>query len=289
VNLVKNLALVAVAGVGLIGAPAVFAQACSVAAWTGPAPVAGAVAGRPTDATPTSRYAGTCAFRSPAVGGFVTDPTPAAEQAFRARFYVYTGLTGGQAVVYRALNASAAQMIGVTYDAAGSQFTFNTSGGSANVGSVVANRWYAIELSWTKAAIVGPPAQAANTMVVQVQGAGSATPLTAAGGLVVTGVAAGDQIDDAQLGWVANGGTAGVGSITTDAYESRRQTAIGRLCRGDANVDGILNVQDRIIITNEVIAVGLANGHPDATEDGIVNVQDRIVLTNRVLAADVCP
>ena len=128
----KTLALVAAAGFGLVGAPSVFA--CSIAAWNGGATGA-PVAGRPTDASPTSRYSGQCGLRSNATAAFVTDTTPAAEVTFRARFYVYTGLTAGSALVYQALNAAspAVQQIGVTYDATAGNFTFATNSGSAAV------------------------------------------------------------------------------------------------------------------------------------------------------------
>jgi hypothetical protein len=74
--------------------------------------------------------------------------------------------------------------------------------------------------------------------------------------------------------------TAATRAIVTDAYESRRSTAIGRLCRGDANNDGSRNSGDGIVIRNEFLSATLAAGQPDANEDGAVNSTDGIVVRN---------
>ncbi len=260
---IKNLALATAALIGLVGAPATFA--CSIAAWNGTAGGTPA-AGRPTDATPVARYSGQCGLRAAATGTFVADNTPTAEPAFRARFYVYTGLTAGSALVYQAQNAGGTQMIGVTYDRAGNQFTFNTSGGSANIGSIVQDRWYSIELNWNRAA--------PGTMAVSLSGAGSDTVQTAN----VSGVAAGDQIDTARLGWISGAGTASTRSITADAYESRRNTQIGRLCRGNANLNAVggnqvRNIFDVTTVISEINGT-LGAGQPDCTENGAVDIFD---------------
>jgi hypothetical protein len=260
------LALVAAAGFGLVGAPSVFA--CSNGAWS---TVTGTpVAGRPTDASPVSRYSQQCASRSAATGSFVTDNTPNAEQTYRARFYVYTGLTSGPAVVFRATNAASAQMIAVTYDATAGNFTFNTSGGNGTIGSITANRWYSVELNWSRAT---------SNMAVTVRGAGATTDSTA----TVTGVGGTDVIDTAQLGWISGAGVAAARGIVVDAFESRRSTAIGRLCRGDANNDNTRNSGDLIVVRNEFLNSTLGAGQPDANEDGTVNSGDLIIIRNLFL------
>ncbi len=263
----KTLALVAATGLGLVGAPSVFA--CSITAWNGGA-TGTPVAGRPTDASPTARYSQQCGLRAGAANNFVTDTTPNAEQTYRVRFYVYTGLTSGPAQVFRATNAANAQMIGVTYDATASNFTFNTSGGSGTVASIVANRWYSVELNWQRST---------SNMAVTVRGAGATTDSTA----TVTGVGASDVIDNAQLGWITGAGVAAARPITVDAFESRRSTAIGRLCRGDANNDNTRNSGDGITIRNEFLSGTLAAGQPDANEDGSVNSGDGIIVRNLFL------
>lgn len=268
----KNLALVAAAVFGIAGANAAFA--CSTAAWSG-GETGNPTEGRPADGV--ARYSGQCGLRSAATAQYVQDNTPTAETTFRARFYVYTGLTAGSALVYQARNAGGTQMIGVTYDRTGNQFTFNTTGGSANVGSITQDRWYAIELNWNRTG---------GNMGVTVRGAGATTDSTA----TVTGVGGSDQIDDARLGWVSGAGTASTRGIVTDAYESRRSTAIGQLCRGDANADRVLNVGDRGTVTTEVLSgTTLGAGQPDCNEDGVINVGDRGCITTRVLAGDSCP
>jgi len=266
----KTLALVAAAGFGLVGAPSVFA--CSIAAWNGGATGA-PVAGRPTDASPTARYSGQCGLRSNATAAFVTDTTPAAEVTFRARFYVYTGLTAGSALVYQALDAAAtpAQQIGVTYDATAGTFAFATNTGNGTIGSIVQNRWYSVELNWSRALA---------NMVATVRGNAAVVDSTA----TITGVSPAAQIDTARLGWISGGGTAAARPITVDGYESRRATAIGRLCRGDANNDGIRNSGDQIVVRNEAFGTSLASGQPDATEDAIIGAGDQIAVRNLVFA-----
>lgn len=263
---VKNLALVAAAVFGIAGANAAFA--CSTAAWSG-GETGNPTEGRPADGV--ARYSGQCGLRSAATAQFVQDNTPTAETTFRARFYVYTGLTAGSALVYQARNAGGTQMIGVTYNRDTNQFVFNTSSGNGNVGSITANAWYSIELNWNRAG---------GNMVATVRGAGATTDSTA----TVTGVGAGDQIDDARLGWVSGAGTAAARGIVTDAYESRRSTAIGRLCRGDANNDNTRDSGDQITVRNERLGTALAAGQPDANEDGLIDSGDQIVVRNLVLA-----
>lgn len=264
---IKILALVAASAFGLMGASSAFA--CATTAWNG-GETGNPVEGSPTDAAPVARYAGQCGLKAGATAQFVTDNTPSAETTFRARFYVYTGLTAGPAVVYRALNAGSTQQIGVTYDATAGTFAFATTGSSGNITGIVQNRWYSVELNWSRAA---------TNMVVTVRGAGATTDST----VTVTGVGATDQIDTAQLGWISGAGTAGARGITTDAYESRRATAIGRLCRGDANNDNTRNSGDQVVMRNEFLNGTLAAGQPDANEDGTVNSGDQIIARNLFL------
>lgn len=272
---IKNLALATAALMGLVGAPATFA--CSIAAWNG-GPTGTPVAGRPTDAAPVARYSGQCGLRAATSGSFVTDNTPTAEAAFRARFYVYTGLTSGQAVVYRARNAANVDQITVTYNQGSpGTFSFAIPGATAQTVPALTDRWYAIELNWA----------AAGTLTATVRGAAGTADAVAN----VTGGTAGGAIDTAQLGWVAGTGTVTGASrgIIADAYESRRSTAIGRLCRGDASGDGILGIADRVIITTEAAGGALAAGQPDVNEDGVVAIADRVLITTRIGNGDTCP
>jgi hypothetical protein len=270
----KTLALVAAASFGLAGTNAVFA--CSTAAWNG-GETGNPVEGRPTDATPVARYAGQCGLRSAASAQFVTDNTPAAETTFRARFYVYTGLTSGSAVVYEALNTGGAPQIGVTYNRDAGSLSFATTGSGATPPTitVVPDRWYSVELDWSRTR---------GNLLVAVRGAAATTDST----VTVSGVGGADQIDTARLGWISGTGVAATRGLVTDAYESRRSTAIGRLCRGDANLDGTRNSGDILQARNEFLtrlqpAPFLAAGQPDASEDGVVNTQDQLVIRNLFL------
>jgi hypothetical protein len=262
---IKTLALVAAAAFGLAGTNAVLA--CSTAAWNG-GETGNPQEGRPADGV--SRYSGQCGLKSAATAQFVTDNTPVAETTFRARFYVYTGLSAGTAQVFRANNTGGTQQIGVTYDFTANLLRFATTGGTGTL-AVNPNAWYSVELDWSRAR---------TNMIVTVRGAGATTDLTT----TVTGVGAGDAVDVAQLGWVSGTGTATTRGIVTDAYESRRSTAIGRLCRGDANLDNTRNSGDQIAVRNEVFGTALAAGQPDANEDGVVNSGDQITVRNLVFA-----
>jgi hypothetical protein len=275
-----------------ISAPSV--MACSTDAWSSGAGVTGSpVAGRPNDTTPTRRYSGVCGLRAPASGSFVTDNTPAAETVFRSRFYVYTGVTGGNAVVFRAANASDTPMITVTYDAAAASFGFTTTGGSGSVASIVANRWYSIELAWAATGATVPSGVTAGVMTATVQGAGAAAPTSATGSMTVPTPAPGPinatQIDTVQLGWISGTATAAApvtvgarvfnGGITVDAYDSRRATVPPALCRGNAataDTTQTRNVFDISAIIGEMNGTlpSSAESTPDCTQDGLVNVFD---------------
>lgn len=288
----KMLALAAATTLAAISAPT--AMACSVAAWTGGA-TGSPVAGQPNDSTPTRRYSGLCGLRAPSSGSYVVDNSPSAEPVFRARFYVYTGVTGGDAVVFQALDSSSSPlpMITVTYSATANNFTFTTTGGSGTVGSITANRWYSIELAWAAADATVPSGMTAGTMTASVQGAGAAS-ATSATGSMTTGN--GDDIETVRLGWVS--GSATGGAVTTDAYESRRATAIGRLCRGNANTTSTgsggaqtRNIFDVTRIISEIngTLAGDANSTPDCTEDGNVNIFDVTCVISFINSTAVCP
>jgi hypothetical protein len=281
---IKNLALVAAAALGMAGTNAAFA--CSTAAWaatTGGGETGNPVEGRPTDAaSPVARYSGQCGLKATTAGNFVTDGTPAAETAFRARFYVYTGLASGNAVVYRARNGAGADQITVTYNRDTGNLLFAIPGTPTGTPTapVAPNAWYSVELAWAQA----------GTLNATVRGAGVATDSTVA----LTGGTAGGVIETAQLGFIsgsgvsANTGTAREG-IITDAYESRRSTAIGRLCRGDANGSNTITVGDAVQILNESFPGGpLTSGQPDCNENGSITVGDAVCALNRSFIASVC-
>ena len=285
----KILVKLIAASFALVGMDA--AMACSTAAWTntgaGGGEVGNPTEGEPDDATPVRRYSGRCGLLSnTAAPSYVADVSPAAEPTYRARFYFYSGTTAGEAVVFRAAGdqpAADSTKIRVTYDGTADQVkiyvgTDPTADGT--VANVVGNRWYGVELNY---ATTGTPA-----LRYTVKGAGSDTPL--ANDVAATAApTAADVIDAAQLGFVSSI-SAPAGAITTDAFESRRNTAIGFLCRGNANTDTARNSGDLVAIRNEFLGVALAAGQPDANEDGGVNSGDLVIVRNIFLAGQgACP
>lgn len=272
----KSLAAVVAGALSLV---ALDASACSTAAWIqdgGTSGVVGTPIAASPNSTPTavSRYAGLCGLQSGAANNFVRDGSPTAEATMRVRFYVRAA-AGDGALVFRARNASNADMITVTYNAAG--FSFTTTGGTASSAAVTAGRWYSVELNWA--------AGAAMTATVQGNGAAAALPTVT----IPAVSAAGDRIDFAELGWISGGTT---GTVQVDAYESRRTTAIGRLCRGNANITGpsanVLDVFDLQTVVNEINNVSLAPGQPDRDENGLVNVLDVQGIVNAINTSPAC-
>ena len=211
------------------------------------------------------RYSGKCGALSKEAGNFVTDGSPGIEKKYFALFYVFTGLASGTATVFQALDTGAAEKIKVVYDATANTFGFSVNGGGAtNVGgTIVKNRWYAIGLDW----------QAGSSMAVRVKGSATAEVSGNVAGSLV-----GDQIDTANLGWIAGNGTTDVThfGIGTDAFVSQRATAPPRLCRGDANGSGQRDSGDATQARIEFLSGGntLQTFQPDCNEDGAVNSAD---------------
>jgi len=291
----KTTSILTLACLGVLGM-ATSASACTFTAWKPPGNANGGVtqsaagmivASQPDGAngqdgagtannTSVARYSGKCASKAKAAGNFSFDGSPGAEQAYRVRFYVYTGITGGAAKVFQATDTGGAtDVISVTYDPGASSFIFNPTG---TVGSIQANKWYRVELNWAAGAPMG----------ITVQGAGAASPTT-----INSSTNGAGNIETARLGWVANVSGSPVGTISTDAFESRRATAIGPLCRGDANNSGsgtAINVFDTVTLINEINnPASLALGQPDCNEDGSVNIFDRVCVVGLINAGATCP
>ena len=68
--------------------------------------------------------------------------------------------------------------------------------------------------------------------------------------------------------------------LNFDAYESRRTTEIGRLCRGNPDADGTRDINDLQVLFTELQSLGgtPAPGTPDANEDGSVGLPDLNVI-----------
>jgi hypothetical protein len=260
------LLLVAAIGATLFQAPS--ASACSLQAWSS---VSGSPVASGPDQPPTvARYAGRCAMQADAIGDFVTDTSPADETGYRVRFYVYTGNhSGGLVDIFQARNASGTNLIRVQYS--GTQLVFSMNGTAiSRSASVAAERWYSIELAWA--------ASTSGSLSMIVQGAGSATPFGIAPITAINN--ASDRIASARLGKLAG---AGSGFMNFDAFASSNSTSPGRLLRGDANGNGVVNIADVIAIRNEALVGTLADGQPDCNENGDVNVTDVVCTRNIAL------
>jgi len=290
----KSHLSVALAGLALFAGSQAFA--CSTSLWgaglTGgaggaQAALAGVVAGQPNGlgGGTATRYSGLCGLRSISVGQMVQDGTPATEATYIARVYAHVNMTSGTPVILRAAegapDAANARVFAIQYNRTNQQFEAVNAAGVVTAlgtaGAALNNKFYHVHTTWTRTG---------GTLDVTIQGGGATTPIVTSTGLTgfgSSGAAAGP--DFAQTGWVSG---AAVGSINVDAFESRRSTAIPRLCRGDANGDTNLNVGDRGTVTTETLGGALGSGQPDCNEDGVVNVGDRGCITTRVLAGNTC-
>jgi len=258
---IKSLALLA----ALFGTGELMAQTCNTNAWGVGLAAGQAVSGTPVPNSPTngvSRYSGFCGLQSDAPADFVRDGSPNDEPTYIARFYVRPAITGGTAVVFQALeDGQATPSIAVSYT--GTQLSFAARGATTSAVTVTPGAWYSAEVNWT----------AGGSMTYSVQGNAE----TAASTGTLTGVAAGAQVDQANLGWIS-GGTGGM--LESDAFESRRTQPIGRLCRGDANNSGGVTASDRATVTAELSLTALGPGQPDCNESGSVSASDRACITS---------
>lgn len=245
----------------LAAIPMSSAFACTTANWTSVENGNGVVTGSPVADDPTndvSRYSGECGLAGAAgATNFVTNNAPDGESTYRARFYVYTGSTGNT-TVFRATAADnnlGAEVLRVDYNPPNFVFSQNGAAGT-NVGGIVANKWYAIELLYDAGATFSAEISGNQTFTASL-------PATVPGA---------GTIESHSLGAI----TGGAGTVSVDAFESTRSadTPIGALCRGDANGDGDRNSGDGLQVRNEFLNDVLATGQPDCNEDGAVNSGD---------------
>jgi len=276
---------------GLMKAPAVLAllaagllvhgsaQACSLAAWDNPAtgaPVAGG------SAQGIARYSGLCGMRAVNPGpSFVSESAQHNAEGgatpFRARFFVFTGISGASPVIFRALpTGGGGSVIDVTYNSGDGNFGFTVGGNTQTTaaGSAPTGGWVQVELTY----------QANQAFTASTRRLGVQTALPA-------GLTAGAAtIDAVQLGIIANGG--GTGTLTFDEYEASRAAGGGAPFqarpRGDANGDGVVSGPDIIQTLQAAAGVLTPVGQPDCNMDGVVSGPD-IVCVVRVAAGAETP
>ncbi len=244
------------AGAMLAGQSAV---ACTLDNWSSSS---GAVTAGDPEAPPASsdpaiaRYSGFCGMQVTSQG-WVQDNNPGGINRIVARFYVLNDLSAGQdAVIYAGYGdqAGGGERFTVTLDDSGDITLVD----SANPGTPVeqtgsAAGWSSVEIDWAEGDSIS---LSVNGQSETVQNIGSAS----------------GSLSSVRLGNI-DGAT---GILNFDAYESRRSTAVGRLCRGDADGSGTRDISDLQDLFAEIQSLGgtPAAGTPDVNEDGVVSLPD---------------
>lgn len=232
------------------------AIACTVGNWTGNS--GNVTAGGP-NLGGIERYAGVCAMETPAGAvAWVQDDSPGGIGRIRARFYVLNGLTSAGTVVYRGFSATngTGPRFSVFMNPAG-LVTLVDGATGVQIQQSASDPWVLIEIDWSQGSGDG-----FISLSVDGQTAVEQTGLSNAG----------SALQSVRLGNL--GGAPG--TLNFDAYESRRTTAIGGLCAGDAFVDGTRDFADINEIFVEFATGGSnpADGTPDITGDGFVDFAD---------------
>lgn len=279
------------------------ALACTTSAWTTAtgAPVAddpdtNAGTNAP-EAAAVKRYAGRCGLApASAAPSFVTNDSPAAEGIYRARWYVFTGITTGAPKMFEAFTADAGggtSIFSATYDRAAGNLTFTAAGTTVPSIAVQPNKWYSVEVFHQAGQPLTVSVEGNNTAVVD------AAPLTSTSAGAVAGTVGSAQlgnINGAALGFAAAPAPTNNSGYAVDEFDSTRSaTPIGRLCRGDANNDAANNVGDNDLsaldagaIVSEALNIAVAAGQPDANEDGRVTALDAGLVISMRLANKKC-
>jgi len=251
------------------------AQTCVVSNWLGGAVgVTDADAGtQDTAASSNRRYGGPCGLRVD-VGGvaqYVVDDTPSAEGTYIARFYTYLNNAGADAIIiFEADDGTNPQaQVWYNFPAAGDMTlrVFDTGAGTNDLTfNAVPSGWTSVEMVWESAA-------AAN-LAFSVNGAADLTATIDTSGITLANASLGN------INAAANGT-----SIDFDAFDSRRISRPGRLCRGltdearapfPGDTSPSLTIADAQAIFGAFSTNGgsPAAGMADYNEDGFVNIAD---------------
>jgi hypothetical protein len=279
------------------------AMACTISAWS--ANTGTLLADDPdTNAgtnTPETghvkRVSGACGLApGTGVASFVTDNSPA-DGVYRARFYVFTGISSGAPRVFEAFTADAGggtSIFSVTYDSAGGDLDFTAAGTTMASIPVVANKWYSVEFFHN----TGSPLTA--TVMGNNSAVADSAPLTSTSVAAVAGTVQSVRLGNTNgvaLGFTSTPASNNNFGFAFDEFDSTRSatTAIGRLCRGDANGnanaalgDNDLSALDAGAIIAEALGTAVAAGQPDANEDGRVTALDAGLVINMRLQNKKC-
>ncbi len=277
-----QIGLAAAAGLALTAWQPAQAQ-CNTDAWSGT--TGSPVASGPATTPGFLRYSGGCGLQAgntaPSIVSEATrhNNEGSAGSPFRGRFFVYTGISAGSPVVFRARDTGGATVIDVTYNRATQNFTFAPAGAGAAstaASSAPANRWIEVRFVY----------EAGQPFTAQTRHRGVATAITPTGNVGTS------SVEDIQLGFVAGTKT---GNLYFDEYEASRALADGPevfslLCRGDANKSGQFDLEDIFGVVDEFLrnqgdtSRPRANGQPDRDQNGAIDLDDIFGVVDAFLA-----
>jgi len=244
-------------------------MACTLDNWS---TTTGAVtAGDPSPGNSIQRYSGFCGMEATGQG-YVQDDSPGGIDRIVARFYVLNTNTA-TAEVYAGFGSTngSDQRFSLELDTSG-QVTLTDLASNQSVSQTGTTAWLSVEVDWAQGSGDGVVSLSVNGQTPDEMDSLSniGTPLASI-----------------QLGNL-NGAA---GDLTFDAYESRRSTAVGRLCLGDADANAAINFLDVSAVFDEVSSGSaiLAQGQPDVNETGSVNFVDVTGLFDLVSTGASCP
>ena len=242
------------------------AQECTVSNWSGAVALTDDDAG--TQGANNRRYGGPCGLRVPfdGTGAHLIDESPVGESRYIARFYGFFDAIGDDPVIVFAAQGGGEDQVQVWYNfPASNDLTLRAFDADEDPNDLtfpaVGTGWHSVELEWNR-----------DTGEVQFLVNSDDPDEQAAVTINLSGL----SIDTALLGNVGEADTGG--SADFDDFDSRRSTRPGRLMAGDANDDGVINVQDALAVFSESAGTAFAPGQPDCNEDGQINVQDALCI-----------
>jgi hypothetical protein len=230
------------------------------------------------DPTPVVTFEGPCAMRAFSVGRYVETDVPASEPVFRARFYFFPQIDGGEVRMLEALDEGGTNVqFAVVYNGDTNVLHLivgtGAGGPAASLSGVSDLRWHSVEVYYS----AGQPMQITTKLVGGAQTQQTTAVNAPSGGIGIV-----------RLGWIASLNNP-VGAMNFDAFVSTRSaTPIGPLCGGDADGDGALTQADYRALSDEVLRRGIAPGSPECLGDGNLDALDRVCVANAI-AAGTCP
>jgi len=255
----KNSIKTLLAGAAILAAPSAFA--CQLTLWD--ESTGGVIADQPQGFTTQAvqRYSGLCGALIPdsAAGPqFVGDNTPANLDRIIARFYVLNKLdSGSNAIIFRGFSGDDGAgdlLFTVRLNSNGAITLIDNASGNATSPVSSTTDWASVEIDWQRGS--------AGSIELIVNGQSS--------GVIGVNNSSRGPLESVRLGKLNDVS----GSLTFDAYESRRTQEIGRLCVGDADNSGDRGLGDLQAIFEEFQFGTLASGQPDADENGEVGLGD---------------